>query len=343
MSRTLALVESPAQLLNLLEWALGERRGAVDPGRLDAAVLLPLDDTTRRQLDAMVSVARAEGVGVSVHDIRRNPVALARCVAALAPKLAGAGRLVIGDPFSGLIQHLLPLTRAQDVVLVDDGTATLELSTQLLAGQPLVRWHRDGKSAPRAAVRAGRRLTPGHGKQLEVFSSLATDLRLPPGGIASVNGYSWTRRRYGPPRILPGVDLVGTSLAETGLVSVNRYIAEVTTLAHEYGVDRYLAHRREDPAKLARIAEVAGVEIISPELPLELALRSGPVARTVVSFPSTVVHTLPTVLEGTGVQIVVHDSIQSWLVPGTSDRAAAFLEEVTSTARSRHHLNAVRH
>jgi hypothetical protein len=343
MSRTLALVESPAQLLNLLEWALGERRGVGDPGRLDAAVLLPLDDTTRRQLDAMVSVARAEGVGVSVHDIRRNPVALARCVAVLAPKLAGAGRLVIGDPFSGLIQRLLPLTRAQDVVLVDDGTATLELSTQLLAGQPLVRWHRDGKSAPASSVRAGRRLTPGHGKQLEVFSSLATDLRLPPGGIASVNGYSWTRRRYGPPRILPGVDLVGTSLAETGLVSVNRYIAEVTTLAHEYGVDRYLAHRREDPAKLARIAEVAGVEIISPELPLELALRSGPVARTVVSFPSTVVHTLPTVLEGTGVQIVVHDSIQSWLVPGTSDRAAAFLEEVTSTARSRHHLNAVRH
>jgi hypothetical protein len=204
-----------------------------------------------------------------------------------------------------------------------------------------VRWHRTG-TAPAAAVRTARRLTPGHGRGLEVFSSLATDLRLPPGGIASVNGYSWTRRRYGPPQVLPGVDLVGTSLAETGLVSVNRYIAEVATLAHEYGIDRYLAHRREDAAKLARIAEVAGVEIVSPTLPLELALRSGPVARTVVSFPSTVVHTLPTVLEGTGVEIVVHDSIQSWLEPGTSDRAAAFLGEVTSTARARHHLDAVR-
>jgi hypothetical protein len=341
MSRTLALVESPAQLLNLLEWVLGERRGMADPGSLDVAVLLPLDGSTRRQLDAMVSIARrAEGIGVSVHDIRRSPVSLARSVAALAPKLARAGRLVIGDPFSGLIQRLLPLSRAQDVVLVDDGTATLELSAQLLAGAPLVRWHRTGR-APRAAVRAARRLTPGHGRRLEVFSSLATDLRLPPGGVASVNGYTWIRSSYGPPQVLPGVDLVGTSLAETGLVSVERYVAEVAALAGAYGVGRYLAHRREDPAKLARIAAASGLEIVSPALPLELALRSGPVARTVVSFPSTVVHTLPTVLEGTGVEIVLHDSVQSWLLPGTSDRAAAFLSEVTTTARSRHHLSAL--
>jgi hypothetical protein len=87
-------------------------------------------------------------------------------------------------------------------------------------------------------------------------------------------------------------------------------------------VSRYLAHRREDPAKLARIADLAGVEVLRPALPLELVLRAGPVARTVVSFPSTVVHTLPVVLAGTGAEVLVHEPAGDWLVPGTPERAA---------------------
>ncbi|MCP3760627.1 hypothetical protein [Streptomyces sp. TBY4] len=73
MSGTLALIESPAQLLNLLEWVTGERRGTADPGRVRAAVLLPRDATTRRQLAAVTPFATAEGIRVSVHDIRRSP------------------------------------------------------------------------------------------------------------------------------------------------------------------------------------------------------------------------------------------------------------------------------
>ncbi|MFD4242828.1 hypothetical protein ACFWP3_14675 [Streptomyces sp. NPDC058525] len=341
MSSTLALIESPAQLLNLLEWVLGERRGAHDPERVRVAVLLPRDAATCRQLDAMASLAGAEGIRVSVHDIRRHPAALARCGAVLGPQLAGAGRLVLGDPFSGLIQRLLPLARsARDVVLVDDGTATLELATQLLAGRPLVRWHTTGP-APAAARRATRHLTPGHGRRLEVFSSIAKDLLLPPGGVVAVNTYSWTRSRFGPPEVLAGTDLVGTSLAETGLVDQGRYVAEVAALAKELGCRRYLAHRREDPAKLERIARATGTEILLPELPLELALRTGPVGRTVVSFASTVVHTLPAVLAGTGVEVAVHDGAVDWLKHDAPDRVRTFLEEVITTARNRHRLRIV--
>ncbi|MGP3685768.1 hypothetical protein ACTVZO_13810 [Streptomyces sp. IBSNAI002] len=338
MSGTLALIESPAQLLNLVEWVLGERHGTADPGQVRAAVLLPRDATTRRQLAAMAPFAVAEGIRVSVHDLRRNPAALAYSGAVLAPQLAGAERLVIGDPFSGLIQQLLPLARtARDVVLVDDGTATLELATQLLAGRPLVRWHRTGPP-PAAAYRTTRLLTPGHGRRLEVYTSLAKDLLLPPGGVVTVNAYSWTRDRFGPPEVRPGTDLVGTSLAETGLVDPGRYVAEVVALAKELGCSRYLAHRREDPGKLERISRATGAEIIMPELPLELALRTGPVGRTVVSFASTIVHTLPAVLAGTGVDVVVHDGAVDWLKRDAPDRVRAFLEEVITTARNRHRL-----
>ncbi|KPI06256.1 hypothetical protein OK074_4234 [Actinobacteria bacterium OK074] len=330
MTRTLALVESPAQVLNLLEWALGERRGAARRARCEVAVLLPRDAGTRRQLDAMAEVARGEGLTVVLHDVRRNPVPLSRALATLTPKLATAGRLVIGDPFSGMIQRLLPLARTRDVVLVDDGTATLELSRELLAGEPLVRWHHAGRPSATAA-RAGRRLTPGHGRRLEVFSCLTQNLRLPPGGVVSVNNYSWARRRFGPPQVRPGTDLIGTSLAETGLIDPGRYVTEVAALAQRLGAERYFAHRREQPAKLSRLADLGSLEIVRPEIPLELELLRGPVAQTLVTLPSTVLHTLPLVLTGTSVEISVAADVTGWLEPDASPRAAAFLEEVTNS------------
>jgi len=327
MTRTLALVESPAQLLNLLEWALGERDGAPDPARCEVAVLLPRDPVSRHQLGAMAELAHAEGIRVGMYDIRRVTAGFPRALAALVPKLAGAGRLVIGDPFSGLIQRLLPLARTRDLVVVDDGTATLEFSKELLAGRPLVRRHRDG-SAPAAASRAVRRITPGDGRRLEVFSCLTAGLRLPPGSVASVNNYSWARARYGPPQVRPGVDLIGSSLAETGLIASERYLREIIALADEVNAERYFAHRREDPDKLRLIAEHAELDVVRPELPLELELLKGPVANTLVTLPSTVLHTLPLVLAGTGVEITVCADVTDWLEPGLSARATAFLEGV---------------
>ena len=107
-----------------------------DPARCEVAVLLPRDPTSRQQLGAMAELARAEGIGVGLYDIRKVPAGFPRALASLVPKLAGAGRLVIGDPFSGMIQWLLSLSRARDLVLVDDGTATLELSRASARGPP---------------------------------------------------------------------------------------------------------------------------------------------------------------------------------------------------------------
>lgn len=265
MTRTLALVESPAQLLNLLEWALGERDGAPDPARCEVAVLLPRDATTRHQLGVMTELARAEGIRVALHDIRRVPAGLPRALAALAPKLAGAGRLVIGDPFSGLIQWLLPLARTRDLVLVDDGTATLELSRELLAGRPLVRWHRTG-SAPAAAARASRRITPGHGRQRGLLlpdgrpQAAARRYRL---GQHLQLGATAVRAAAGPPRRRRDRHLARRDRPDRP----RAVCAGDHLLADEVNAERYFAHRREDPDKLRLIAEYAELEVVRPELP----------------------------------------------------------------------------
>ncbi|MFF8567531.1 hypothetical protein ACF06N_21475 [Streptomyces albidoflavus] len=341
----LAFVESPVQLLNVLEWAHASGQA---PDRLTLVVLSPLDPMSRGQLRRMAELARGEGVEVRWEEARGGMAAPLATVRGLAPRLRAAGRVVIGDPFSRYVQLLLALSRARDLVVVDDGTATVEFLAQLARGERLVRWHRrGGRRGPRelllapVSAAARRRLTPGEGHpRIEVFSAMPVDAA-PEGLTLTRNTLAWTRARFGPPRLTGGADLVGTSLVETGVVDEARYREAVHALVRAHGVTRYFAHRRESAAKLRHLTEGTGLEVVRPDLPLELIARRGPTGRTLLSFPSTVVHTLPLALAGTGVRIAVLDIDPQWLTGHASPRAEGFLSGVTSSARAAHRLTSV--
>ncbi|GGX15978.1 hypothetical protein GCM10010341_41860 [Streptomyces noursei] len=339
---TLAFVESPVQLLNVLEWA-HTRVGADQSAALTVVVLAPHDPMTRGQLRRMVELARDEGHTVRWEEARGGTTAPLRTIGGLTPLLRRAGRIVLGDPFSRYVQLLLALTRARDLVVVDDGTATMEFIGQLARGERLVRWHRHGSGrgprdlvfAPFAAA-ARRRLTPGpegarRRRTVALFSSMP--VQAPEGMAVTANDFAWTRGRFGPPRLTRTADIVGTSLVETGVVDTDRYLAAVADLARAHGATRYFAHRRERAGKLHRLATETGLEVVRPDLPLELIARRGPVGRLVLSFPSTVVHTLPLALQGTGVQVAVCDIDPAWLTAHASPRAQGFLDDVTGTAQ----------
>ncbi|MBV2355954.1 hypothetical protein KUM39_16490 [Streptomyces sp. J2-1] len=389
-ARTLAFVESPVQLLNVLEWAhlhglrgipgpalpavpaqtrrrtrgtgagtgAGEGPGAPAPAaddpsgtggpgdepELTLVVLAPTDPMTRGQLRRMADLARDEGHRVRWEEARGGTTAPFHTIGGLAGRLRRADRVVMGDPFSRYVQLLLTITRARDLVVVDDGTATMEFVTQLARGERLVRWHRKGgRPGPRdllfapVSSSARRRLTPNGRRRVEVFSSMPVT-EIPEGVTVTANAFAWTRARFGPPRITSGADLVGTSLVETGVVDTERYLEAVRALARAHGATRYFAHRRESTGKLHRLAGESGLEIVRPDLPLELIARRGPIGRTVVSFPSTVVHTLPLALAGTGVRVAVCDIDPAWLTDTASPRAQGFLSGVTGTARDVHRL-----
>jgi hypothetical protein len=163
----------------------------------------------------------------------------------------------------------------------------------------------------------------------------------PAGVTVTANDFAWTRARFGPPRITKGADMVGTSLVETGVVDGERYLEAVRALAKAHGTTRYFAHRRESTEKLHRLAVETGLEIVRPDLPLELIARRGPIGRTILSFPSTVVHTLPLALVGTDVRVAVCDIDPEWLTENASPRAQGFLSGVTGTARDVHRLSSV--
>ncbi len=344
MSGSLALVESPAQLLNVVEWAAQAGEAADD---LTVTVLAPVNVHSRRQLRAMSALARAEGRRVTWHEPRLGGAATARTVRSLAAELSGVQRLVVGDPFSGVMQVVMSISRAPEVVIVDDGTATLEFARQWVAGEHLTRWHsvatpdrrRQISTFARGQVSGSvrRRIGPGSACRLSLFSSL--DVSLPRVPVVK-NSFGWVRSRFPAPEIKLGSDLIGTSLVETGVVDGAHYLDGVASLVEQYAVDRYFAHRKEDAAKLTRI-ERLGVCVVRPELPLEIAARLGVLARRLISFPSTVVHTLPLVLADTPAELLVCDIDDSWYTASASARSEHFLGAVSSSARHRFGLSAV--
>ncbi|GAA2487134.1 hypothetical protein [Streptomyces gobitricini] len=338
-SANLAFVESPVQLLNVLEWA--HHAGRPD---LLVVVLSPTDPMSRGQLRRMAGLARDEGFAVRWQEARGGRGSLARALRELAQSLVRAERVIIGDPFSRYVQLLLTLFGPRALTVVDDGTATMEFAAQLARGERLVRWHRRGLRDPRelalapVTALARRRLAPGRRRTVEVFTALPL-AEAPVGATVTTNRFAWTRARFGPPRLTRGADLVGTSLVETGVVDPGRYVGAVAALATAHGATRYFAHRRESVEKLHRIAVETGLEIVRPDLPLEVIARRGPIGRTVLSFPSTVVHTLPAALAGTGVTITVCGIAPEWLRDTASPRAQGFLAGVAESARSAHGLS----
>jgi hypothetical protein len=339
----LALVESPAQLLNVIELAQHEE----DLAGVKIAVLAPSAGITRTQLRSMITLARDAGHPVSWHEPRLGGMTVARSVRALAGELSGVQRLVVGDPYSGVIQVIISVTKLSEVTIVDDGTATLEFARQWSAGEQLSRWHQVATPSQRRQIAsfardqiAGsvrRRLSPDSACRLRLFTCMSVEV---PRVRIIRNDFSWVRARHPAPQLKPHADLVGTSLVETGVVKADAYLDGVESLIARFQADRYFAHRKEADWKLDLI-ERMGIAVVRPTLPLEIVARRGPIGRTIVSFPSTVVHTLPTVLAESNVRVVVCEIANEWYQPKASPRADDFLGRVSTSARRSYGLAAV--
>lgn len=350
-ARVVALVESPAQLLNVLEWAYQNRLPGQPADRLGEQVsikiLPPPEPAARVQLDRMTDLATAIGCTVSWHEARGGHGVRLRTLGALRSAVSSAETVIIGDPFSGFLQLVASVCRIRELVVVDDGSASIRFVEIMESGDQLVRWHRnDKRTTPfnrMIASRARNRMAAGASlirprRPMRLFTAMPVEsqaIRI------ERNTLGWTRQRHPAPTLLAGADLIGSSLVETGVVSQEHYLQAVAMMVTQQQVKRYLAHRRESNDKLTAIAAL-GVQVVRPGLPLELFARQGPIAERLISFPSTVVHTLPLVLSDTRVQLLVCDIDDTWLTPGLGAvRSGTFLTSVTTSARRAHGLSSV--
>ena len=330
---TLGLVESPAQFLHLIEWCYAE--GAAE--RTTAVVLAPRQPQAVAQLRELAGFAAEEGMAVEWREPRTSVAAFTGAVRRLRPAVRAARRLVIGDPFSGLIQTLLPSVRAQQLIVVDDGTATMEFAAQYAAGGALRRW--DSRPSlldlPRSVLgQQARRVLAGD--RLRLFTVMPV-VGVPASRLQA-NRYAWLHGRFAPPRIAGGVDVIGSSLVESGVADREAYLNRVVAIAAASGAPgRYFAHRREDPDKLAELSLASGLRVVRPRLPVEIELRRGPVAARVVSFPSSVGYTLPVALGGLPIEYQFEAVPEEMLDLAVSRRAREFLERMSADLRTARH------
>jgi hypothetical protein len=154
----------------------------------------------------------------------------------------------------------------------------------------------------------------------------------PRAAVALANRYEWTRSWRRPEVTDDEVDVLGVSLVDSGLVRRAPYVAAVAALARRNAPVRYIAHRRESSGLLAEIAALPGVRVVRNDLPVELALRRGPVARRLLTFPSTAAHTLPVVLSEVGVRVRVQPVAPDWFPVGTSRHAREFVARIAAAA-----------
>jgi hypothetical protein len=327
---TLALVESATQLLNVAEWAYAGGETA----DLLIAVLAPGDKRTVQQINRVAELVRELDVPIRTHSVRTARPGTVAGIVSVTRALARAERLVIGDPFSRFIQTVLPVAAAaDDVVVVDDGTATWEFVKCIDAGRPLVRWGVPLSGAEPRASRAGRLLSPSLTRALTVFSCLDDAIPLAATGLA--NRYEWARSAGRPVLVDDEIDVLGVSLVDNGIVQRRPYVDAVAGLARRHAPVRYIAHRRESESLVAEIAELPGVRVVRLDLPVELALRRGPVARRVITFPSTASHTLPVVLSDAGTRVEVRRIEPEWFTPETTKHAREFVTRIAARAPSR--------
>ena len=296
-------------------------------------VLAPVEATSVAQLRRLAGFADQEHIGVEWFDARVSLTRRLDAVRVLAGRIRRARRLVIGDPFSGMIQSLLLAARPAEVILVDDGTATLEFASQLASREPLRRW-----DAPPSALGFARAPLARNARRFFASGRLRLFTVMPVAGLPASqvvrHSYDWTRRRFGPPATFTGVDVVGSSLVESGVVRMEPYLDALVQLAGRTGrPGRYYAHRKEAESKLVRLAAATGLEVVRPDVPLEIELRRGPVASVLASFPSSVGYTLPLVLAGIGTRIELQPVPSGMLTSRMGDVARRFLERVGDDLR----------
>lgn len=303
-------VESPLQLLSAIE--------AHGAGLLGTSSRIhPREGTT--VLDATLAELVAQSPeGVSFASPAGTPP---------APGSAGSRRWVTGDAYSGRIQRaLLGPLGTQEIIIIDDGLATLGLVKALIREEPtaLVR--------PRSAAGAARRALGiacwyrlralARAGRLLVFTALPVDPQvsnafLALGGHLESHGFEWLNTRPVPARIPEPTVVVGSAMAADGLIKEEPYLHWLHSLAQD-GPIAYFPHRRESAGFLNRLSAHDAITVREHTIPIEMrlrALRSGQVVR---ALPSTALPSLRLVLGGSGVRITGKDIPAAWWNPAAS-------------------------
>jgi hypothetical protein len=237
----------------------------------------------------------------------------------------------LGDSFSGVAQSHLVTHPHDRIVLVDDGTATIEMMRLLTQPRTaLTRSRRNGRSGTRAGrwllgrVAASKLRSAARSGRLDIMTSMdippqtRTDLAAL-GARFYGHIFPWLRSQ--PSRDAPPEETIvlGSSLCHDGLIDTNRYLEWVLAKAANGNI-AYYPHRREAHDVLHALNSHSRVRVAHTTVPVELSLRGLSPGQHISTLPSTAAVSLRLLLEHTGVRIEVADINDEWWTPAASPR-----------------------
>ncbi|NLT53069.1 MAG: hypothetical protein GXX79_00560 [Actinomycetales bacterium] len=305
-------VEAPLQMLGVIEAC---HLGVLGPG----TTIVP-----RARAPLLLETAAALAVmglpdGVTMLAPRPN-----------VPRASRDDPVGVGDPFSGVVQRAWALSRPRDVVILDDGLATLHL-LEVLASP------RSSLTRARATRRLLRRLLGAYtAAQLRSLArtgnlTVFTALPVPDALVARVEGegarilrhsFDWLRSRTTTAAPEERRVVLGSSLVRNGLVHAEPYLAWLSSLADE-GPVAYFPHRRENEAFLRWLRGDDRFRVYEPGVPAEISLRGLGSGYRILSLPSTAIVSLRLILGARGVPVEAVRVPEEWW----TDRASSQLRE----------------
>ncbi|MDR4534933.1 hypothetical protein [Glutamicibacter sp. PS] len=275
-------VESPLQLLSAVETHAAGLLGS--DVHIVPRLGMPLQATTGAMLDSAPA-------GVSFQPAAKRPP---------MPKSAKE-RWVVGDAYSGKVQRaLLGGVRAKEIIVIDDGLATLSLIAQLTqrSPTPLVR-ARAKQSAARTSLglamwRKMRALA--RESRLLIVSALQVPQeqreRMDELGIKfAQHKFEWLATQPVAERFAEPTLLIGSAMVADGLIHAEPYLAWVKSLAAD-GPLAYFPHRRETPQFLQLLDALENVHLKTHTVPIEMRLRDLRPGQEIRALPSTVIPSL---------------------------------------------------
>lgn len=259
------------------------------------------------------------------------------------PSTTTADRWVTGDPFSGRIQReLMGPLQAREIVIIDDGLATIKLLHLLTNDKPtpLIRG-RGPRSAARTALglaswfrlrslaRQGRLLActalPIGAEVERAFRGL--------GGHLEHHRFEWLGTQPVTEHFHEPTILVGSALAADGLIATEPYLQWVREQTGD-GPVGYFPHRREEPGFLAELSSHPLITVHPHTVPVEMRLRGLRRGQQVIALPSTVLPSLRLLLRPNQVPITGHPVPGPWwsdaASPALRTHLSSSLEDPTS-------------
>lgn len=319
-------VESPLQMLSAIEAhgaGLLGRRTTINPRGGTAG----MDATMRTLMGQAPLGVRFGETGLQVPPARSR----------------GVDRWVTGDAFSGRIQReLMGPIRADEIVIIDDGLATVKLLDILTSSRPmpLVR-----PRAPRSASRTALGLAAWYrlrslARQGRLMALTALPIHLDVedafrglGGHLEHHRFEWLSTQPVDEQFFEPTIVIGSALAADGLIEEQPYLDWVIGQTED-GPVGYFPHRREEPGFLARLAGHPLITVHPNTIPVEMRLRGLRHGQSVRALPSTVLPSLRLLLGPNRVRIIGQPVPGQWWTdaasPGLRAHLSSSLEDPTS-------------